>query len=498
MRAGYDRSFDARLGASAGLSPEPEVETPVERDELGHHHLRRLVTGCSDIEIDGAAVCLPEGTGFDPGGIGKGLAADLVTEELLEAGAEGACLATSLGGDVRVRGVGPDDEPWTVAVEHPWAAEPIARIGLLDGAVATSTSLKRRWAVAGEMRHHLIDPGTGRPSDSDLTLVSAVAGNGWVAEILAKSVLLRGSVHPFDLIGGMEVEALAVDVTGRIQASTGLRQFLGGMPLAPHLAALDQPLRPPAVLVARPGGAHPEERVMNSQLWWYTARSAGVVSWVLLAASVILGLALSTKALGRRARPNWLLDLHRFLGGAAVVFVGVHVVSIMLDSYVHFGLVEVLVPFTGSWHPAAVAWGIVGLYLLLAVEVTSLLRKRLSKRAWRLTHFLSFPLFVVATVHVLAAGTDRRTFLLRAVVASATIAIAALTAVRVAQASRTDTAPPRTPGRPGPAPARERRAARPGRRPGRDGGTLTHRSGGGTRPSDLDPRLDPEESPWNP
>ena len=196
---------------------------------------------------------------------------------------------------------------------------------------------------------------------------------------------------------------------------------------------------------------------MNSQLWWYTARSAGVVSWVLLAASVILGLALSTKALGRRARPNWLLDLHRFLGGAAVVFVGVHVVSIMLDSYVHFGLVEVLVPFTGSWHPAAVAWGIVGLYLLLAVEVTSLLRKRLSKRAWRLTHFLSFPLFVVATVHVLAAGTDRRTFLLRAVVASATIAIAALTAVRVAQASRTDTAPPRTPGRPGPAPARERR-----------------------------------------
>ena len=239
VRAGYDRSFDARLGASAGLSPEPEVEMPVERDELGHHHLRRLVTGCSDIEIDGAAVCLPEGTGFDPGGIGKGLAADLVTEELLEAGAEGACL--SLGGDVRVRGVGPDDEPWTVAVEHPWAAEPIARIGLLDGAVATSTSLKRRWAVAGEMRHHLIDPGTGRPSDSDLTLVSAVAGNGWVAEILAKSVLLRGSVHPFDLIGGMEVEALAVDVTGRIQASTGLRQFLGGMPLAPHLAALDHP-----------------------------------------------------------------------------------------------------------------------------------------------------------------------------------------------------------------------------------------------------------------
>ena len=67
--------------------------------------------------------------------------------------------------------------------------------------------------------------------------------------------------------------------------------------------------------------------------------------------------------------------------------------------YVHFGLVEVLVPFTGTWHPAAVAWGIIGLYALAAVEVTSLLRRRLSKRVWRATHFLSFPLFALTTVH---------------------------------------------------------------------------------------------------
>jgi hypothetical protein len=177
---------------------------------------------------------------------------------------------------------------------------------------------------------------------------------------------------------------------------------------------------------------------MNSQLWWYTARSAGVVSWVLLASSVVWGLALSTKAFGRRARPNWLLDLHRFLGGTALVFVVTHVVSIMFDSYVSFGLVEVLVPFTGTWHPAAVAWGIVGFYLLLAVEVTSLLRKRLSKRAWRLTHYLSFPLFIVATVHVLAAGTDRQTFLLRAVMGVTTVAIVALTVIRLVKADRHD------------------------------------------------------------
>ncbi len=236
---------------------------------------------------------------------------------------------------------------------------------------------------------------------------------------------------------------------------------------------------------------------MNSQLWWYTARSAGVVSWMLLAASVIFGLALSTKALGRRARPNWLLDLHRFLGAAAVVFVAVHVVSIVSDSYVHFGLVEVLVPFTGTWHPAAVAWGIVGLYLLAAVELTSLLRTRLSKRAWRLTHFLSFPLFVVATVHLLAAGTDRQSLALRVVVGGATAAVAGLTALRVVQANRPPAAPPRrrVPSRPvpsAPAPERERElvlagaSAGPGRAP---------RPSVGARPP-ID--LDPEDSPWTP
>ena len=113
---------------------------------------------------------------------------------------------------------------------------------------------------------------------------------------------------------------------------------------------------------------------MSSQMVWYTARSAGIVAWAVAAASVIWGLALSTRALVKRPRPAWLFDLHRFLGGLALVFTAVHVVAILADSYVPFGLVEVLVPFVGTWHPVAVAWGIVGLYVLLAVELTSLAR----------------------------------------------------------------------------------------------------------------------------
>ena len=147
----------------------------------------------------------------------------------------------------------------------------------------------------------------------------------------------------------------------------------------------------------------------GAHLWWYAARAAGIVAWALLAASVTWGLALSTHVLGRKPRPAWLLDLHRALGGLAVIFTAVHVVTIMLDSYVHFGLAEALVPLASTWHPVAVAWGIAAFYLLAVVELTSLARRKLPNRLWRRVHFASFPLFVSATLHGLSAGTDTRT-----------------------------------------------------------------------------------------
>ena len=170
---------------------------------------------------------------------------------------------------------------------------------------------------------------------------------------------------------------------------------------------------------------------MNTKVWWYVERSGGIVAWVLLALSVLWGLALSTKVFGKRPRPNWLLDLHRFLGGLSVVFTAVHVVAIVFDSYVNISIVNVLVPLTGTWKPGAVAWGIVTMYALVAVEITSLLRKRLSKKTWRSIHYLSFPLFATATIHVLTAGTDRRTVLLRALVVVGVLVTSVLTALRI-------------------------------------------------------------------
>jgi len=171
---------------------------------------------------------------------------------------------------------------------------------------------------------------------------------------------------------------------------------------------------------------------MSAATLWYVARAGGLIAWGLLAASVVWGLVLSTRVLGRRPRPAWLLDLHRYLGGLGVIFVVVHVAAIMADSYVSFGPVATFVPFASSWHPDAVAWGIVALYLLLAVELTSLARRHLPLRVWRRVHYLSFAVFVLATAHGLSAGTDRDTAAMLVTFVLVCIGVAILVAYRFA------------------------------------------------------------------
>jgi DMSO/TMAO reductase YedYZ heme-binding membrane subunit len=187
---------------------------------------------------------------------------------------------------------------------------------------------------------------------------------------------------------------------------------------------------------------------------WYVARAGGIVAWALATSSVLWGLAFTSRALGRRPRPAWLFDLHRFLGGLALAFTAVHVLAVVADSYVRFTLVNVLVPFTGKWHPVAVAWGVIALYLLVAVELTALARSRLPRALWRRVHYGSFAVFGLATIHALVAGTDTTGAPFRLAVIGALVLIFTLAAAR---GSRPSSKPATT------APAA--RAARPARAP---------------------------------
>ena len=189
---------------------------------------------------------------------------------------------------------------------------------------------------------------------------------------------------------------------------------------------------------------------MNPQLAWHLARASGLVAWALATASVLGGLALAGRALPRRrVPPGWLTAVHRASGGLAVIFTVVHVAALLLDDYVDFSAVDVLVPFASQWRPAAVAWGIVALYLLVAVEVSSLLRRRLPTAWWRRLHSLSIPLFGFTTIHLFTAGTEAAHPLVRGASFAAAGAFVLLASFRVL------TRPPRA------ARSRRRRVAEP-------------------------------------
>ena len=147
---------------------------------------------------------------------------------------------------------------------------------------------------------------------------------------------------------------------------------------------------------------------MNGQLWWYVARSGGFLAWALSAFSILWGLLITSRALGKRISGPRLLDLHRFIGGLSVVFVLVHIFGLWLHSYknISFGLNELLVPMASKYHPGAVAYGIVAFYLLVAVEITSLLRRRLPATIWRSVHYSGFVVFLLGSIHALKVGTD--------------------------------------------------------------------------------------------
>jgi thiamine biosynthesis lipoprotein len=172
---GYDRDF-AEI-ATAVVPATPASPAP----------------GPAGIELDPVidAVTLPTGVTFDPGGIGKGLAADITAAALIQAGAHGALV--NLGGDLRALGRPPAPEGWAVTVPDPFDPErELLRLALPHGAVATSSRLRRRWQTTTGEAHHLMDPATGRPADTDVVAVTVVTGEGWRAEALTKALFLLG------------------------------------------------------------------------------------------------------------------------------------------------------------------------------------------------------------------------------------------------------------------------------------------------------------------
>jgi sulfoxide reductase heme-binding subunit YedZ len=145
---------------------------------------------------------------------------------------------------------------------------------------------------------------------------------------------------------------------------------------------------------------------MFDQLLWFGTRGAGIVSLLLSTMVVCLGLL----TVGRWQAPGWprflTVELHRSLALLSVVFVGLHVLTAILDPFTSLGIVAAVVPLASSYRPLAVAYGVISMDLVLALIVTSLLRDRIGRRTWRAVHWLAYAAWPMAVLHSLTAGSD--------------------------------------------------------------------------------------------
>jgi sulfoxide reductase heme-binding subunit YedZ len=166
--------------------------------------------------------------------------------------------------------------------------------------------------------------------------------------------------------------------------------------------------------------------------YWYLTRGSGTVALVLLTLAVVIGIA----SVGRVRSDRWprfaVEGLHRTSSLLAVVFVAIHVVTAVLDSFASIGLLDAFVPFAGSYRPIWLGLGAVASDLLLAVIVTSLLRRRLGHRLWRSVHWLAYASWPIAVVHTLGTGSDVQLLWLQLVCGVCTAAVVAAVLARIA------------------------------------------------------------------
>ncbi len=210
---GYDRTFREL----ETLSPQE----PAEVDTVG----AAAAAERPAVRVDRkASTVTVEGGGIDSGGIGKGLAADMVASELLEAGAQAALV--NLGGDLRTAGETPDGG-WRIDVAHPFnrGGPPAGRFRLDGQALVTSSSQGRRWSQGGEENHHLLDPSTGRSALSDIASVTVIDSEGWRAEALSKAAFLEGRNAALEMLPQFGAAGMVVGRDGAVDWTAGSRPY---------------------------------------------------------------------------------------------------------------------------------------------------------------------------------------------------------------------------------------------------------------------------------
>ncbi|GAC1637620.1 MAG: hypothetical protein NVS4B2_26470 [Chloroflexota bacterium] len=166
-------------------------------------------------------------------------------------------------------------------------------------------------------------------------------------------------------------------------------------------------------------------------LYWYIVRASGFVAYLLLTTGVLSGLLLSLRWRSN-AWPRLLTEeMHQFLQLTGIVFLAIHVLSTLLDTFIRFQWYEVLIPFMGPYRVVWMACGIIAMYLAMALAFSIYMRRKIGYRAWRTLHYAGFAAWLLALAHGLTTGTDTRTVWGMAVYAMSAAAVTGLLAVRL-------------------------------------------------------------------
>jgi methionine sulfoxide reductase heme-binding subunit len=170
--------------------------------------------------------------------------------------------------------------------------------------------------------------------------------------------------------------------------------------------------------------------------YWYLTRGTGAVALVLLTASVVLGVLGSLRFSLAPRFPRFAIDaLHRDVSLLALAFLAVHIITSVLDSFAPIKLTDAVIPFAGTYRPLWLGLGALAFDVLLALTVTSLLRRRVGYRRWRLIHWLAYASWLVAVLHGLGTGTDTKVWWMLALTGAC---VAAVTIATLARISRSD------------------------------------------------------------
>ena len=221
-QAGYDRSFEMMVirGQFEWPLPQPSLSVAVRQPAMAGGADWRSVHLLPELRT----VRRPPGLRFDLGGIGKGWTVDRAADLLH---GQGPYLVNA-GGDLYVAGKPEGRDGWLLELEHPLDPQAtLARLHLHDAALATSTIAKRRWLQGEKRQHHLIDPRTRQPAQTDALSVSVVAQRTALAEVLAKVALLLGAETGLDYLEAMpHCEGLVYRSDGQVLHTNGFQQYL--------------------------------------------------------------------------------------------------------------------------------------------------------------------------------------------------------------------------------------------------------------------------------